>query len=321
MELDTKDRRLLLALDFNARATDSELATRVGLSTQVMGYRLRRLEQRGIVRSYYPLIDHACLGQKLFRVALALENTDHEVEQRIIEHVKERASWMVTVLGEWDLWFALYAPDELAFERWWQEFRAAFGSHLKRSWLSIMTRFYNCERSFILAEAADRDRRIVLGSSVDPVKLDDVEQALLVELSRGARRTSLEISRAVGESERVVRYRIKRLEQKGVIRCYRPFIDAHALGMTYYKLFVSLHNASGKDAQRIFAHCLKNHHLVYATEAFGGFDLEFEMQLQGSKELFAFITELKAAFPQLIKEVSTLEYMHEHKVSYLPKML
>ena len=69
-----KDRKLLLALDMDARAPDSSIAKIVGLSKQLTNYRIKRLEKHEIVLSYYPVIDHTKLGLQLYRIALKLEH-------------------------------------------------------------------------------------------------------------------------------------------------------------------------------------------------------------------------------------------------------
>ena len=42
--VDEKDRKLLLELDNNARQTDSKIAKRIGVSKQVVNYRIQKLK-------------------------------------------------------------------------------------------------------------------------------------------------------------------------------------------------------------------------------------------------------------------------------------
>src|SRR3989338_458487 len=111
-DLDVKDKRILLALDMDARKPDSSIAKIVGLSKQLANYRIKRLEKQNIIQSYYAVIDHTKLGLQLYRIALKLENITKEKEQEILNYLKEHASWIVTVLGPWDIWMALYTKDE-----------------------------------------------------------------------------------------------------------------------------------------------------------------------------------------------------------------
>lgn len=63
--IDNVDRKLLLALSADARTSLADLARLVGLSAPSVGDRLRRLEERGVIRSYGVEVDPAALGLPL----------------------------------------------------------------------------------------------------------------------------------------------------------------------------------------------------------------------------------------------------------------
>lgn len=63
--LDDIDRRLLAVLVEDARLSLKELAARVGLSSPSVSERLRRLEERGVVRAYTVDIAPQALGYQL----------------------------------------------------------------------------------------------------------------------------------------------------------------------------------------------------------------------------------------------------------------
>jgi Lrp/AsnC family leucine-responsive transcriptional regulator len=65
VELDGIDRRLLDALQADARLGNAELGRRVGLSAPAVAERARRLERRGVIVGYRALLDPAALGYPL----------------------------------------------------------------------------------------------------------------------------------------------------------------------------------------------------------------------------------------------------------------
>lgn len=65
MKLDRTDRRILEAMQANARISNLELADAVGLSPTPCSRRVKRLEQSGIVRGHVTLLDQARLGLNL----------------------------------------------------------------------------------------------------------------------------------------------------------------------------------------------------------------------------------------------------------------
>lgn len=60
--LDRLDKKLLQALNANARSSNAELASTVGLTPTPCLRRLRRLEHAGVVRAYRPVVDFEKLG-------------------------------------------------------------------------------------------------------------------------------------------------------------------------------------------------------------------------------------------------------------------
>jgi Lrp/AsnC family leucine-responsive transcriptional regulator len=65
VKLDRTDRRILQAMQVNARISNLELAEAVGLSPTPCSRRVKRLEESGIIRAHVTLLNQAMLGLKL----------------------------------------------------------------------------------------------------------------------------------------------------------------------------------------------------------------------------------------------------------------
>jgi Lrp/AsnC family leucine-responsive transcriptional regulator len=65
MDIDAFDRKILLALQENARITTQELAERVGLSATPCARRVRRMEEDGLIDRYVTLLNPRRLGAGL----------------------------------------------------------------------------------------------------------------------------------------------------------------------------------------------------------------------------------------------------------------
>lgn len=61
-DLDIFDRRIVAALAADGRLTVTDLAQQVGLSKTPTQNRLRKLVERGVIRGFTAIIDHAALG-------------------------------------------------------------------------------------------------------------------------------------------------------------------------------------------------------------------------------------------------------------------
>src|SRR6185503_10637067 len=59
------DRAIVTALTQDGRLSYTDLAEKVGLSVSAVHQRVRRLEQRGIIKGYAARVDHGALGLPL----------------------------------------------------------------------------------------------------------------------------------------------------------------------------------------------------------------------------------------------------------------
>ncbi|MCG8383109.1 MAG: Lrp/AsnC family transcriptional regulator [Gammaproteobacteria bacterium] len=80
MKLDRTDKRILQALQANAKMSNQELAERVGLSPSPCLRRVRQLEEAGVIERYATLLNRSKLGLKL--MALVSISMDRHTPER-----------------------------------------------------------------------------------------------------------------------------------------------------------------------------------------------------------------------------------------------
>src|SRR5262245_58941272 len=83
LRLDEIDRKILRALQQDARLTTAQLADRIGLSTTPCWNRLKRLETQGYIDGYVALLNQEKLGlPETVIVEVTLDRHDEEVLAR-----------------------------------------------------------------------------------------------------------------------------------------------------------------------------------------------------------------------------------------------
>ncbi len=76
--LDAMDSKALEALMDSGRMSWADLAVRLGLSAPAAAERVRRLEERGVIRGFSAIVDPEAIGLDLLAfVAVTLERPDH----------------------------------------------------------------------------------------------------------------------------------------------------------------------------------------------------------------------------------------------------
>ena len=86
--------------------------------------------------------------------------------------------------------------------------------------------------------------------------MEDVDRAIVAALSADGRRSFTDLSRETGLSVSAVHQRVRRLEQRGVIRGYRAVTDAEELGLslTAFVSITPIDPAAPDDAPARLAH-------------------------------------------------------------------
>jgi Lrp/AsnC family leucine-responsive transcriptional regulator len=118
--LDEIDRRILTALQENARVTNVELAELVGISPSPCWRRVRELEQKGVISSYVTLIDPASIGLPVsVFVQVSLER---QVETALEEFEGAVADWpevmeCYLMTGDADYLLRVVVADLAAYHR------------------------------------------------------------------------------------------------------------------------------------------------------------------------------------------------------------
>ncbi len=105
-----------------------------------------------------------------------------------------------------------------------------------------------------------------------PVVAPDVDRALLAALARDGRASYTDLAERVGLSVSAVHQRVRRLEQRGLIKGYRAVLDAAAVGvgLTAFVSITPIDVAQPDDAPARLAHltAIEACHSVAGVESY-----------------------------------------------------
>jgi Lrp/AsnC family transcriptional regulator, leucine-responsive regulatory protein len=124
VHLDEIDRHILQELQEDARVSNRELASRVGLSPAPCLRRVRQLEQAGVIRKYVALLDPGALrvGVTVF-VQISLDRQAQERVEIFEKAIARRPELVECYLmsGEVDYLLRVVVPDIASYERFLKE--------------------------------------------------------------------------------------------------------------------------------------------------------------------------------------------------------
>jgi DNA-binding Lrp family transcriptional regulator len=102
------DRKILNALNKNARMSFRRIAKELGISPTTLYDKVRKLEKSGVLKGYIPLIDAESVGYNLMAIIglRVKQEKDIDVQDAISNLPQVGAVYEVT--GEWDLILVCY---------------------------------------------------------------------------------------------------------------------------------------------------------------------------------------------------------------------
>mgnify|MGYP001562636495 FL=1 len=314
--MDLKDKKILYQLDLNARQTNTQIAKKVGLSKDVVNYRIKSLEKEGIITGYYTVIDTSKLGYFSFRVYLKLIDSTIIKEEEIINFLvnDKKTFFIVDIDGPFDIGFSVWVKNIYEFEDFYLKFKEKYKQYIGKDQISIFTSYYISNRSYILEKK--KVENIVEYGKSELIKHDEIDIKILNLISSNARIPIVEISKKLNMPERTVAFRIKQLEKKKIIQGYRVLFDLKLLGYEYYKVDFIL-----KDISRIKSlinYAILHPNIIYIDQTIAGSDFEFDLEVKNKQQFLQIINELRTKFSE-IREWNYFTVRRYNKLIYFPQ--
>jgi Lrp/AsnC family transcriptional regulator, regulator for asnA, asnC and gidA len=315
MNLDKKDLQILSILDWNARMPLTQIAKKTRLNKDVVRYRIKNLEVKGIIEGYYTLIDMSKLGYLTSRIYFDFIDVNKELEEKIIHYLDKdfKAGDIFSRDGEYQLGVISWEKSVYELKDKLKKFKELFGDHIRNMDFTIFTE-YNHYSLSDLNKVFSEYISISLKSQEEMfLKEDDLK--ILRKLADDARINSVELGSELKIPQTTVVHKIKEMEKKKIILSYRAKIDYSKLDYDNYYLELLTHN--GSNVKEIESYLKVHKNCTYSAVGIFGADIEAECEFKSRKELLVFMDELKSKFKSIrkISYCSTLKY---YKIKYFP---
>lgn len=320
-KLDLKDRKILYNLDLDSRQSFRSIGRKVGLSKDVVASRVKRLQERGIIKQFYSAIDSSKLGYTSFRFYLTFQRTNPEVVEEIIDYfVKNKFVWWVCrIKGRFDLGVALWVKDIIDFDIFWEKTLQKFRYYFQDQVFSVYLQAITYKRSYILLDGYEKNDRLKfdvagLGRKIET---DNLDHQILESLAKNARMPTMEIAEKLNSTAKTINNRIQKLIKLNVIQGFRISIDFSKLGYQFYKVDIKLMDY--KKRGEMINYILMNPHLFAMNKTAGYADLELDFFVDNVDQLFQIMEDLSVKFPNTIKNYTYFYEAEMYKWQYIPE--
>jgi len=322
-EIDLKDRKILYQLDLNCRQSNNQIGRKVGLSKEVVNYRIKRMQRLGIIRCFWTAINSLKLGYYAFRIYINFLDVSPEIKNEIIKYFKNYKNvWTLqTARGPVDLSAVLWADDIYNFNQFWNKTLDSYGNYFEKYAVSILTQVNCLKRTYLISDGYNKEDRdfYTINCIGQPSNIDKLDYHLLNEIANNARISLIELSKKLNSSSQTINYRIKNLIKKGIILAFRVDVDISKLGLQNSMIDIYLKDhTKGKKIEEY----LKGNPYVenIMDMTIGWCDLNFELLVKNFNSLTKIIDEIDKKFPGAIRKTNFWMGTEVHKERWMPEL-
>lgn len=288
LNLDATDIKILRAMMNDSRMPITKLAKAARASREVVTYRIKRLEKKGIIKDYVTEIDTEKLGYVGAAVFVALKAEREEEFRRYLESNKN-ICWVGEQFGIWDFGMSILGRTNQEVDYHFAEMYDKFKDMIIDHRLTMHKRNHYFYEKLFQTKVSMKEKKFIIFVA------DDNDRKILKELALNSREDYVELVKKVPLSAQAIKNRIRRLEQCGYIKRYSLFLDFSKLGVYQYSIFITNKNL---DQRKKLVAYLSNHpEVCFICEYIGDQFLEFGIFVDNPYELRKKIQVIEEAFP------------------------
>ncbi|MFA6461821.1 MAG: winged helix-turn-helix transcriptional regulator [Candidatus Woesearchaeota archaeon] len=321
--LDLKDKKLITLLHRNSRAKLHELAAELKLSKNSVKYRIERLQEKGYILRFIPIIDYNKIHYSTYDLFIKLKMRK-EQEHLLIEHLKNnpKVLWACTLFGEWDLFvqfvtksfYDFYNTDLTLFLK-------KFGQFIDDYEIKIAVKRLRLQHGVpeylpLVKEPPLLEKKI---NYSQPTELSLIDLKLLHALSQNARASFQELGQNIGESLETTRNHFNRLIKEGVLTGFTLNFEDTKIGYVGYLSFIRFHNFEKEEEFRQFI--LTKPEIKLALKNGNVPEIYLLISTRSPYELESLVKEIKDRFYITVHEITTMTITNEFKVEMFPEGL
>jgi len=322
IELDLKDRKILYELDLNCRQSDTQIGKKVGLSRQVVEYRIKSMEEKGIIKNYFTVINSYKLGFDAYRYYIKLQNTTKKLKDEIGEYISRNKSIWSCGSGKsiYDLFFVVWVNDIQKFNDFLDDINIKYGDYFAEKIFSIYVKAHCYPKSYILGNEFKKKNRDIFQITANDIQvnIDNIDYKILDELAINARIPTVELAKHVELSSQNIVYRINKLIERNVIQAFRINIDFSKIGYNHFKVDIFLNKSSKRN--KLWNQLKEIPNVTFINTSAGYADIEIEIELKSSDDILELMDSIMLKDEGLIKNYIYWGAEKFYKIRCLPEM-
>ncbi|MFC2142926.1 Lrp/AsnC family transcriptional regulator [Candidatus Aenigmatarchaeota archaeon] len=323
--LSIKDRRIIKELFDNARTPYSVVAKKVGLSKEVVNYRIKKLIERGIIIRFNTVIDVNRLGWQIYFINIRLRNINNIIEEKIIKSMiaHPNVAQVLKCMGNSDIILKVFVKDYLDANNIMKNFEIEFKPHIDEYEINLIENESTIPLPFFYEPFKIKKLVEIPKKDTTPFSASSTDLQILKKISQNARLPTSEIAKEMNMSRELVRHHLKKLEKNKIILKYRPsaWSGSKAIGYNWYLVMLRLNKISKLTHKKLQFYAINHPNMTYYYKSTGQHDIQFEIRLKTNDELNQVLMDIRSILKNELKSIELSIILKEYKYTYFPDCL
>ena len=320
-ELDVKNRKILTELDINARQSNNQIGKKVGLSKEVVKYRIDKLVENGIIIRFHTVINYFKLSIIKFKLYLRLTNVTkeklEEIGQYFYKHTK--TEWVVLTTGRWDMIIGFLVNNVNEFDDEIQTILNKFSNYIQEKAVTTTIYLAHNTREFLKTKSSKEISKIVYHTTKDKQEnIDNIDENIIKIITNNARIPITDIAKKLNTTPRIIQYHLKELERKNIILAYKVHLEPKTLGRIFCKAIIYLANTTENKLKNFMNYASSLQGAIWPQRVMGNWDFELDFELESYDNFQDIVSDLKEKFPDIIKNHEFCIVSKEFKLDLFP---
>lgn len=320
VKIDRKDKKILAALDMDARMPMTQLAKKVGLSRQVVEYRIKRMQKENIIFGALAIFDSVVVGYNWYRVTFRFLKINKEEKNKLINHLKKHKhiSWLGEAGGNWDMVMNVVCKDNFAFNGIFEELIGLYGSSIRDYEILIYLSIHDLQRTYILSRK-ERTSFFHEMKHDSKIKLDKLDFSIIKTLSKDALKSNVDLAHQLNVTANTIKNRIDNLKKNKVLLGFRLFINPTALGYKSHMLFLEITRLDLKKEKELYSYLQTILQITFIVKHIGRWRFGMEIETKDEQEFQDIFVAIRARFSEIITDFESFPIFKDHTINYFPE--
>ena len=331
--LNTKDRRILHEISKNGRFSISTIAKQVGLSRDIVSYRLNNMIKSKLVPGFTLFVNTNRLGLTKHVIYIKLQHLGKEEEKMLVDKFiqEEDIVWVASCSGNWDLGLLTLSKNLTHFNGIFNKIIGICGNNLKEYTIETEIEDKYLGLGFLIEGIKEdnerkkyvRDAFIKELSNPAPtndLKIDSVDIKLLNLLMQNSRMSMADICTKLNLSAPAVENRIKKLINEGVIYGFMAQVSSQMLGLQWHWILLRTKNLTEEKERQLNAYLKKNNYVAWIVKTIGKWNFQLSVFAKDAIHFRDILSDLRKEFSDVIVDYDSIMIFNQYKYMHSIKL-